>query len=263
MSSLRYCLRDPVVVFFALGTVFFLVYALLNRESTTPITLSQSSKALLISEWEMLTGRSAQPQDVELILEDYYQRELLFREGMAAELYRSDPSIRELLIEVMQQRVTGEIADPSAKDLVNFYADNIDRYYSEATISFSQQLFASAPDDPENFRAELSQKSADGGISPWQGKEFPDYGVSMVRGLFGQPLLEVLERVSLDTWQGPYESRQGWHYFRVKGRTEPVLLPFERVRDQVLADYQAEAVASAVKEFTTRQADRYPLELSQ
>ncbi|WP_439102157.1 peptidyl-prolyl cis-trans isomerase [Congregibacter sp.] len=251
-------LRDPLFAFFAIGALFFVVYALLSRDSTTPITLSQSSKALLISEWEMLTGKSAQGDDIDAILNDYYQRELLYREGLAAELHLSDASVRELIIELMQQRVTGEIVEPTPKDLVNFYTDNMQRYYTEASISFSQQVFLSEPENPEQFREQLNQDGAKPGAVPWQGTDFPDYGVSMIRGLFGQPLLEVLQGLASGEWWGPYESRQGWHYFRVTDRSAPQLLPFERVRDQVLADYQAAAVAQAVADFTDARRFQYP-----
>ncbi|MFT4768550.1 MAG: hypothetical protein ACI8RN_001687, partial [Glaciecola sp.] len=129
-------LRDPVLAFFALGASLFVVFGLLQREEAAPVLLSKGAQALLVSEWEMLTGRSADTSDVRRIVEDYYQRELLFREGLSRELYQSDLSVRELIIELMQQQVTGELPEPSGKDLVNFYTDNIDRYYSEATISF-------------------------------------------------------------------------------------------------------------------------------
>jgi len=254
-------LRDPVVVFFAIGSLLFALFALLNREDAVPVVLSEGGRALLVNEWEMLTGRTADAVDVQRIVDNYYQRELLFREGLGQEVYRSDPSVRELIIELMQQRATGEIPDPSGKELVNFYADNIDRYYSEASISFSQRLFRKAPENPEQLRASLNQGDAISDDMPWQGKDFPDYGASMIRGLFGQTLLEVLQQQPLGGWQGPYESREGWHFFRVDGRMQPVLLSFERVEDQVRADYQAASVADAVAVFVDARRAKYPLEI--
>ncbi|MDP5070968.1 MAG: peptidylprolyl isomerase [Congregibacter sp.] len=252
-------LRDPVPGFFALGALLFAVFAMLNREQAMPVILSDSGKAVLVSEWEMLTGRSASESDLRQIVEDYYAREVLFREGLRRELYQSDPSVRELIIELMQQQVTGEVAEPSGKDLVNFYSDNIDRYYSEATISFEQRVFFSAPQNPEALLKDLEEGRAEAGDVPWQGKSFPDYGASMVRGLFGQPLLAVLEQLPLNTWQGPYESRDGWHYFRVASRRPPVLLSFERVEDQLKADYQTAAVSGAVAAFVDTRRAHYTL----
>ncbi|WOJ94569.1 peptidylprolyl isomerase [Congregibacter variabilis] len=253
-------LKDPVLIFFVLGALLFVLFGLLQREESTPIVLSNGAQALLVSEWEMLTGRSADSNDVQRIVEDYYERELLFREGLSRELYASDPSIRELIIELMQQQVTGEILEPSGKDLVNFYTDNIDRYYSEATISFTQRLFRDAPQAPDQLLAQLNQGDVIGDDQLWQGKDFPNYGVSMIRGLFGQSLLEVLEEISIAEWQGPYQSAEGWHYFRVERRDKPVLLSFERVKDQVMADYQAEAVSAAVEAFVETKRAAYPLE---
>lgn len=263
-------LGDPVFVFFAIGVGLFAVFWFRNNATPTPVVLSASSQAVLVAEWEMLTGRSANAEDAAQIVNDYYQRELLFREGLKNELYQSDPSVRELIIERMQQQVTGVVGEPSGKELVNYYTDHIDRYYSEATISFSQRVFQAPPDDSEQVRRELNQGGAQGGDAstvkgieaPWQGTNFPNYGVSMIRGLFGQPLLDVLEQLPTGGWEGPYESRDGWHYFRVEGREKAALLAFSRVRDQVLADYQAAAVTNAVAAFVEMRRSKYPLILA-
>jgi peptidyl-prolyl cis-trans isomerase C len=253
-------LQDPVTLFFALGALLFLAYQALNGNQTTPITLSEAGEAVLVSEFEMLTGRTAEPDDVERLAQEFYQRELLFLAALDAELYRSDPGIREQLIEQMQQRVTGEIADPSGRELVNYYADHMQRYYSEATISFEQRFFTQRPDNPGLVQDALNRGDMVASEAPPQGRSFPGYGLSMIRGLFGQGLLEVLSGLETGQWRGPYESIYGWHYFRVENRSEPVLLPFEAVRDQVAADLQAARIAERVRDFVDARGDRYPFE---
>lgn len=247
-----------MVGFFVVGALLFGVFTIVTDEPQTPITLSAGARAVLLSEFEMLTGRKANESEQARIFEDYYQRELLFQEGLQAELYRSDPGLRGQIIEGMQRRVTGEIPEPSAKALVNYYTDNIDRYYSEASISFTQRLFTQKPGNTSAILTEFEAGLAPGAATPWQGEVFPDYGISMIRGLLGQTLLETLEELPLGQWQGPFQSMDGWHYFKVEQRQAAKLLPFARVRDQVLADYQASTVAERVRNFVNEQRVQYP-----
>lgn len=251
-------LRDPVTVFFALGAALFLAYQSLNDVEETPISLSPAGLAVLVSEFEMLTGRSAGDADIERLREEFYQRELLFQAALKAELYRVDPNLREQLIDLMQKRITGVLPEPSGQALVNYYTDHIERYYSEATISFEQRFFADAPADADAIRAALNWNDVVDDVAPPQGRTFPDYGLSMVRGLFGQRLFTQISALEPGPWEGPFESMDGWHYFRVIRRRDPALLPFARVSDQVAADLQSETIAQRVREFVDARRQDYP-----
>lgn len=252
--------RDPVLVFFVLAGLIFAAYRFFAPAEVQPVLLSAASEAVMVSEFEALAGREPSAEERARLIEEHYQREVLFREGLAAELVRSDPSLREAIIEGMQQRVSGELAEPDARDLVNFYADNIERYYSEATISFEQRFFAGRPGDSEAVLAALRRGETPKSDTAWQGKSFPRYGRSMIRGLFGQALLRALESAPENTWMGPYESPDGWHFVRVSERVAASLLPYERVREQVLADYQAAELDRRVREFVDGRRERYPLQ---
>lgn len=253
-------LRDPVVLFFALGVLLFVAWRYLGPEEVQPVTLSAASEAIIVAEFEALTGRRPTAAERERLIAEHYRREVLYREGLAVDLPRSDPALRDAVIERMQQRVSGEFTEPEARELVSFYSDNIERYYSEATISFEQRFFAAAPTDAGAILAALRRGEPVQGDTAWQGRTFPRYGLSMIRGLFGQKVLDTLQSVNEDSWAGPYESPDGWHYLRVTERRPAVLLPYERVREQVLADYQAAALERRLDAFVESRRDRYPLQ---
>jgi hypothetical protein len=254
----KHLLRDPVTVFFALGLALFLTYQLLNDVEETPITLSPAGLAVLVSELEMLTGRSATNADVQRLEAEFYERELLFQEALKAELYRVDPNLREQLIDLMRKRITGVLPQPGGQELVNYYTDHIERYYSEATLSLEQRFFAQRPANADAILAALNRGEEVNDVAPPQGRLFPDYGLSMLRGLFGQSLFANIAALTADRWEGPFESTDGWHYFRVTGRRDPTLLPFAKVSDQVAADLQSETIARRVRAFVDARRQRYP-----
>lgn len=244
---------------FAAGAGLFAIFTLLDSDREEAITLSDAGLAALLGEFEMLSGKTASEPDRQRVIDGYYERELLYREGMRLEIFRDDAELRALIIERMQQRVTGELPSPSGRDLVNYYADNLDRYYREATISLTQLSLPAEPDDPDA----LLQALEDGGRLDRAGQapvqSYPDYGVSLLRGLFGQQLLDVFRDQPLGEWRGPYKTESGWHFFRVNGRRPRELLSYESARDQVAADYQADLVAQRLQTFVDLERENYPL----
>jgi peptidyl-prolyl cis-trans isomerase C len=80
-----------------------------------------------------------------------------------------------------------------------------------------------------------------------QGRTFPRYGRSIVRGMFRQPFVDALWSAPLGEWNGPLESPQGWHYVRVTERLPEALLAFDEVRSQVENDYLVAQIQQAVE----------------
>lgn len=257
---MRRLLRAPFLQFFSAGALLFAGFAMLETDDRETIVLSDAGLAMLVGEFEMLTGSTPTESDRQRLVDQFYERELLYREGLRTEIFRDDGELRELIIERMQQRASGELPSPDGRQLVNYYADNLDRYYREAEISFEQLVYQTKPANADALLAQLRAGLASDGAVPRQTKQFPNYGESMLRGLFGQALLEVLQDLPLDQWQGPFQSVLGWHYFRVAGRRERTLLPYERAREQVAADYQAQVLAQRVLDFVDARRGDYPFQ---
>lgn len=252
--------HDPVWRFLALGTCLFAFYSWIARPTAEPVVLTAAAEAVLVSEFELLTGKSATSEDVARLVDEYFLREVLFREGLKVERARSDAAIREAIVESMQQEISGDFPEPDSRQLLAFYTDNMQRYYSEPTVSVTQVYFEEKPGPEDAVLAALASGENPGADTPWQGETFPDYGVSMLRGLFGQPLLQVMLEVPLGEWRGPFESPDGWHFFRVDARGDPRLLPFEQVQGQLLADYQSTQLDQQMQAFIESKQDAYVLQ---
>jgi len=239
-------IRDPLFAFVVAGIALFAVYAGIQSRSTDPVLLAATTRAALIADFETLTGRPASAGDIARIEREYVTDELLLRDALDSGLHLTDGEIRRQLVEKMRLRVTGLLPDPTDEQLVNHYAENLDRYRSEPAVSFEHVFFRSLPADSGDVLARLQGGAAIAGEPFPQGRSFPRYGRSILRGMFSQSFVDALWTAPLDEWSGPVESSQGWHYVRPTERLPESLLSFDAVRDQVENDYLFGLIQRAV-----------------
>ena len=229
--------RDPLLAFVVAGGALFVGYSQLAPSSVTPVRLTSETRTGLIAEFEARAGRKGSDEDVARLERDWVNDELLFREALDAGMHLGDSVVRARLVQEMRYRITGLLPDPTEEQLVNHYADHRDRYLTEPAISFEHVYFERIENAQAGMLDRLRQGEALQGDAFWQGKSFPGYGESMIRGLFGQAFLEALNEAPRGTWVGPLESTRGVHFVLISKSHEPRLLPFEVVRQQVENDY--------------------------
>ena len=239
-------IRDPLFAFAVAGVALFSLHAALQSRGTEPVRLSATTRAALIADFETLTGRTATADDIARIEHEYVTDELLLRDAVDNGLHLTDGEIRGRLIETMRLQVTGPLPDPTDEQLVNHYSDNLDHYRSEPVVTFRQVYFAQQPPDPAAILAQLRQGEPVTGQPFRHGLDFPRYGHSMLRGMFGQPIVEALSVAPLGQWIGPLESPYGWHYLQATERLPAALLPFDAVRQQVENDFLVTLIDAAV-----------------
>ena len=240
-------IRDPLFAFVVAGIALFAVYAVVQSRNAEPVRLTAATRTALIADFEALTGRPAGADDITRIEREYVTDELLFRDAIDTGLHMTDGEVRRQLIEKMRLRVTGLLPDPTDEQLVNYYAENLDRYRSEPAVSFEHVYFRSLPPEGVGVLARLQRGGVIAGEPFAQGRSFPRYGRSILRGIFGQSFVDALWSAPLGEWSGPLESPQGWHYVRATERLPEALLAFDEVRSQVENDYLVAQIQQAVE----------------
>jgi hypothetical protein len=153
-------------------------------------------------------------------------------------MHLTDSQTKRHLTDKVRYLIAGAPAEPSEDQLLGYYSANPGKYQAEKQITFSQVFFANKPLDPSVTLAALGRGEAVKGDDFWLGHDFPRYGEVMIRGIFGQPFVETLEKAPVGQWQGPVQTARGWHYFRRDETLAPALMPYKDVRDQVRQDYQ-------------------------
>jgi hypothetical protein len=250
-------LRDPLFLFIVLGSGVFALYYSLSDSSDNTVELSEVNRKVFTQQFELLTGRKATAQDIARIERDYIEEEVLFQEAIEAGMHLSDPEVRSQLVEEMRYQVTGALPDADETTLVSYYLAHIDRYYVEPTYSFQHVYFEQKPEEPEAILTALTAGEEVKGDEFWRGRVMPNYGVSMIRGMFGQPFVDTLAGKPIDTWFGPEESLLGWHYVVVTQKTQWQPLSFDDARMQVTNDYTVDKLQGAVEAYIQSIGDKY------
>lgn len=239
-------LREPLVVFAALGGAFFGLYQLSTADQRT-IEVSRAAQASLAEDYKMLTGKTADAAERQRLVGDYVENEILFREAVARGMHLTDKETKERLTDKMRFLITGSPPDPTEEQLIDFYSSHLDLYRSEPKVSFDHVFFQSQPDGAPKLLKVLNAGGSVPGDEFWMGRQMVSYGQSMIRGMFGQAFLDELAKAPEGAWIGPVSSIRGVHFVRVNGREEPTLMDYAQVRDQVLQDWNTTHVETALR----------------
>ncbi|MEZ0496941.1 peptidyl-prolyl cis-trans isomerase [Sphingomonas sp. IW22] len=237
--------RDPFVIFLIVSAAIFALYWVASDRRET-ISVPAAVQKSLSDDYELMTGKQPDAAAKARLIDDYVANELLFREAVARGMHMTDKATKQRLIDRVRFMIAGVPAEPSEDALIGYYTAHPELYRAEPRMSVQHVFFERAPGDPAGLLARLRAGGTVAGDDFWMGHDLPDYGISMLRGMFGTAFLKRLEAAKAGEWFGPVQSTRGWHFARVTERGPARALPYPEARDQVLQDYQAQQTGAAV-----------------
>lgn len=260
-AAARQALRDPLFAFALGGALLFAAFAMTAPLRAPPVLVDAATRAALVAQFETLAGRTATPADVERLVERHLADELLLRDALERGVHLDDAEVRAILVAAMRREAAGLLPDPTDEQLVDHYASHAADYVAEDSADFAHVYFAQAPEDPAALRARLQSGETVVGEPFVHGDDFPGYGRSMLRGLFGPGFVDALWRAPVGEWSGPIASTRGWHFVHLRARSAGRRLPFEAVRGQVEQDYLAAQIEAAVARRVAQLRARYAVRI--
>lgn len=241
--------REPLLHFAVMGLGIFLVNAALAPvvEDDQVIELTPERKKELSQRFADARGRPPTDEELGDLLDDWIVQEMLYREGLSLGMDRDDVVIRKQVVRKMAYfyRSLAEVETPSDQTLRRYLADNIDRYAQPARYDFVHVFVPkSNPDGEAEIQALQAQVSAGAdphklGVRYPKGRRFRRRTHASLVETFDQAFADAVAGAKLDTWTLA-RSRHGWHTFRVSRRHEARPADFDRLREQLLGDYQRE-----------------------
>ncbi len=244
---MRSLLREPLLHFFVLGALLFVLYGWLNQgpsRATNEIVVSQAQLSSLSDQFARLWQRPPTQAELEGLVEGWVKEEVLYREGVAMRLDRDDPIVRRRVAQKVE--FLGDIAasapptdaqlqvwlDAHAADyrieprytLRQVYFDPIRR-----GVSIDAQL-ATALESLQNGAA----VEGDATLLPAQLDDAPAFEVARV---FGNEFAGALNDVALGSWQGPLPSGFGAHLVLVSARADGRPATLDEARAAVERDF--------------------------
>jgi parvulin-like peptidyl-prolyl isomerase len=238
--------RDPLLLFTVVGVLIFTLYYSLEESYQPTIRLSSTIRVQLIEDFEAITGRKVTPERIAQLEKDFIADEILFRDAISAGMHLIDPATRSSLIEKMRFRISALIQEPSDIELVDHYAQNMQRYYTETSLSFQHIYFTKLPINADRLILKLQSGELVNGDKFVHGNQFSDLSEGMLRGIFGDEFLTALKTLESMQWRGPFSSSHGLHYVRLHNKIAPQPIPFRLAKNIITNDLMQLKIEQAV-----------------
>ena len=249
--SVKRLFSEPLIQFLILGLLLFLLTSYIRQykdKQSREIIVDNERLGMMVMNYKAQTGCNLPTnQQLDAMIDNYIREEIAYRKAKKIGLDKDDEIIRRRLSQkfIFLQTDLTEAAQPSDKDLIQFYTQHPELFQTAATVSFSN-IYFSADNNADNLAKQkaltvLQQlKNSHLQRAPEKGDRFPlqydytDQATVDIQQNFGdKPILQELFKAPLHTWIGPVQSGYGWHLIFISKRNNAAPIPFEAIKEEV------------------------------
>jgi hypothetical protein len=233
-------LREPLLHFVVLGGLLFVADHLLIARENDPrqivvgAEVDREAKDL----FKASRGREPNPQELAALRQVWLDNEVLYREGLALQVDRGDPAIRERVIFKALSVVDANTKLPEVNDKVlrPWFEDHRDKYDEPARFDFQEAALSGDASEAavRAFVAELNAGTpgdAKAGLRVFKGRPHANLVQS-----YGPEFAKALEAAQPGEWRA-LQTREGWRAMRLDAVSTPKPASFELLRGVVLQDW--------------------------
>jgi hypothetical protein len=209
------------------------------------------------------------------LIDDFVREEILYREAVASGLDQNDTVIRRHLAQKVEFLAQSDVtqAEPTETELADFFRQHVAKYLLPARAAFAHVYFkADRGPGAQTAAAEaLSRLNAPAstvdaatlGDRFMDLREYPPQTREEMRNVFGPVFAARLFELAPGKWEGPIESSYGLHLVRVREVVPAHEPSLDEVRDQVLIDFKAQRLQSAIDSYYDNIRKRYRVDIDQ
>jgi hypothetical protein len=265
---MRRLIREPLLHFFVLGALLFVLYASVNRDalrSPDEIVVDQARVDGLALQFERVWRRKVTREELEGLVDTWVREEIIYREGRAAGLDRDDDVVRRRVVQKMTFIAEGMATEvPSDAELDAWLRTHPELYRVPPAYTLRHVYF-----DPERHGPSLEADIAaaasalrldpdaavgDATLLP---RTLSDASAEDIARTFGEDFADALHQAPADRWSEPIRSAYGVHLVRISARRpsrDPVL---SEVRAAVERDLLSDRSRKATEDFYRVIRERY------
>jgi hypothetical protein len=267
-------LREPLLHFLIAGALLFLVFDVVNQDQAEPdiIVIDTARVASLSAQFERTWNRRPTESEMEGLINSWLEEELLYREGLALGLERSDPVVRRRVAPQVGF-ISESLNDgpPDEEALQQWLDDHPEQYRQTAQYTFRQLYF-----NPDQFGDELMLTAKQALAELEAGKTGVESSQTMLPGelreaspaqvarVFGQDFAAGIEGQPQGEWFGPVTSGFGLHLVLIDSKTLARDSDLAEVRAAVERDLlydrnqraRAALIDALKKQYVIQRADR-------
>ena len=244
-------LREPIVLFILIGSVLYLLQALVfntDPSARKQIIVTSDQLKQLESGFFNTWMRSPTQNELEGLIAAHIRNEVFYREALAMGLEENDQVIRNRLrqkLELLMDNMAS-VNVPSEQMLEAFLQENADDFKKDYQVSFIQ-VFVNPElhSDPQVVAENLLDKLQDGtspedlGDRTLMGYAFPEYSQTDVGRRFGSDFARQIMLVKSNAWSGPLNSGIGLHLIKIDHFEEGTLPELSEIRSNVEREWMA------------------------
>jgi hypothetical protein len=263
---LRWLRREPLVIFFAVGAILFLIAP--GSKSEREVHLSTRALQSLEQAEARRRGVSVLPAPVAAAVRARaIDDELLYREGLRLGVDQNDNIVRQRVIEKMlflAEDLAGASRPVDDGELSRFLGAHAEEFRRQTIVSFVQVYAASDPARLSQLLPTLaagtqgaSEEAPSAGDAFPTGRRTVDASLDAVKKSYGTEFAATVEKAAIGTWSGPIASPFGHHLVKVTARRDGGIPALAEVRDAVRLAYLQERKDKATAEFLRGVRARY------
>jgi len=247
-------IAEPYIQFLLSGIAIYIFYSFStnpnqNQPLKTEIIINSSIqehlKNIFITKWQ----RNPTQKELALLIDKYYNEEIMIEEALALHLERRDNKIRKYLLTKIKYIINSSnlCSEPDETTLYQYYKKHINRYSITKKIHFFH-IFASI--EHKKGLKELAEIVKKNHISPKNainygdtfkgGNEIGSITIKNISKQFGDYFTREISRMPEMRWLGPVRSSKGFHivYIVQKSGGKPII--FDEVEERVYQDFLTE-----------------------
>jgi hypothetical protein len=257
-------LREPLLHFLVLGGVLFGLDHVLISKADDPrlIVVGAEVDSEAVETFEAARGREPNAEELAALHKVWLDNEVLYREGLALQVDKGDPAIRERVIFKALSVIDSNVKLPTMDDqqLRSWFEAHREKYDEPARYDFEEAALAGDVAEPavREFVAALNGGTpgdAKAGLRVFKGRPHQNLVDS-----YGADFAKAIEQAKPGEWQA-LQTREGWRAMRLNQVTPPKPAVYEALRGVVLQDWKdAEAAqqrSAAVQALTKKYTVKY------
>lgn len=253
--------REPTLHFFLIAGLLFAIYGFNQSGSGEVLEIEQSEIDARIFLQELSSGQALTDEQREFITATYIEEQILVKEALAMNL-DDDARIHDILAQKMRHVLSGDIIQPTTDELNQYYAENVAKYESMATVSTDEMVLNTNEPVSDSVNTLLQQGANPEEIialAPGNVSALPNVNHLDLSNIFSPEYADRVFAASIGEWVGPFPSNRGQHWLRVR-EINPARIPsLDEITDQVRMDWISEKEESRLQEEIDKLWDRYTI----
>jgi len=259
--------REPLLHFVVLGSLLFVVdhFVFIRTEDPRVITIDAKVDAQARQVFREARGREPNKDELYALRRVWLDNEVLYREGLALQLDRGDPTIRDRVIFKALSMIDASVKRPPFDDKVlhEWFERNRAKYDEPGRYNFQEAVLSGDKSEAalhafvQSLNAGTPSEDVQAGL-----RVFKDRPHENLVQSYGGEFITALEATPVGEWR-VLQGRDGPHAMRLESITPAKPADFEDLRgvilhdwtDAVMAEQRSAAVRALAKKYTIKTVD--------